>query len=142
MLMRYVTVYADSTGLFSEDECNYDNLCEVCFPEEIVIEWYNENKNACDEDTSRDLRKLISECTYEDWINDVYTADGTDGLYEFALKRGFDCGLGINDHSYVFYRDDDNFKTIVFEGTYDDCRRWCRDAGWEIDGNELEVKEV
>lgn len=41
--------------------------------------------------------------------------------------------------NWVFYRDEDNFKTIVFEGTEEECGKFCEDNNWELDGNELEL---
>ncbi len=41
--------------------------------------------------------------------------------------------------NYVFYRDENNFKTIVFEGSQEECERFCKDNNWEFDGNKLEL---
>ena len=39
-----VCVYCSSTGLFSEEECNAENLTDMLFPGWIVNEWYKENE--------------------------------------------------------------------------------------------------
>ena len=84
-----VCVYCDSTGLYTEDECAYENLCEIMFPKWIVEKWYEINKKACDAESIRELGIPESEASFEVWYNDVYTADGTDGLYDFAVENGF-----------------------------------------------------
>lgn len=140
-IMRNVTIYADTTGLFSEAECNCDNLVDMDFPEWIVKEWYRDHEYDFAQETSHDLNKPVEDCTYEDWVTHIVWAGDTDGLYDYAKERGFIGNCGIGKHSLVFYRDDNNFKTVVFEGTYDECREYGRSMGWETnDGYELEVQ--
>ena len=87
--MKMVTIgmYADQTGLFTEDEIMFDNWAEFEIPEWIVREWYKENNLV--EDTSEYLRKPIEDCTFEDWLYGVSQGDDTDGLYEFSVSHGF-----------------------------------------------------
>ena len=136
-----VCIYADSTGLFSESERNHENLTDMDFPEEIVRKWYEAHKKELDEETAYELRKPIEECTFEDWYNEISWAGDTDGLYDFSVENGHKPTFGFDKHTYVFYRDDCNFKTIVFEGDYDECREFGRENDWEYDGYELEVAE-
>lgn len=75
-----VTVYCDSTGLYTEEECNENNLCDIYFPEDIVYEWFIQNQ------INRDIDYDLDFWT---WYNDEYTADDTDGLYLFAECEGF-----------------------------------------------------
>ena len=81
-----VCIYCDSTGLFSEEECCSENLTDMMFPEWIVREWYKENEKAC----IKDCEAEHEEPCFENWINNSYTADSTDGLYNFAVQKGFD----------------------------------------------------
>ena len=39
----------------------------------------------------------------------------------------------------VFYRDDCNYKYIVFEGSQKECEAFCDENNWELDGEELEL---
>ena len=67
-----VCIYRDSTGLYTDEECNQSNLEDFDLPEEILRRWHD----AC----------FLS--SYEHWL-DEYTADDTDGLYQFAIEHGF-----------------------------------------------------
>lgn len=90
--MLLVCVYCDSTDdeLFSDGEIDYyGNLCELEFPEEIVREWYAENESDFVKETMDELGCSEEQATFSAWFEDVYTADDTDGLYWFALERGF-----------------------------------------------------
>ena len=40
--------------------------------------------------------------------------------------------------NFVFYRDDCNYKYIVFEGTQEECEKYCKENDWEFEGHELE----
>ena len=68
-----ITVYADTTGLFTEEEIEKENLAYLSFPLEIVQAYAS---------------KINPELTFEQWLND-YTADWTEGLYDFAKQQGF-----------------------------------------------------
>ena len=82
--MLAVTVYADTTGLFTEEQINWlldgpsvwGNICDILVPESIVREWY---EKYCADDDEAD--------TFEKWFKEVYTCDDTDGLHEFAAER-------------------------------------------------------
>ena len=87
--MIYVCVYADTTGLFSEDEVDIDNLCDIAFPKRIVEQYYEESKDVFDAETSRELNIPIEECTFDKWLHEVYIAEDTEELFEFARERGF-----------------------------------------------------
>ena len=74
--MMSVCVYADDSGLYTEEECDECNISYLLFPERIVLDWY------------------IEECRkYFDSFNEFlmeYTADDTIGLCWFAHLMGFD----------------------------------------------------
>lgn len=65
-----VCVFCDTTPLYTEEECDRDNLCSLQFPKHIVREWYGESTG------------------FEKWL-EKYTADETVGLYDFAKQYGF-----------------------------------------------------
>lgn len=134
-----IGMYADQTRLFTESELNFDNWVVLDIQEWIVRKWYEENNLA--EETAEELEIPLEEATFEKWLHEVSCGDDTDGLFYFAIENGDRPTTGINKHCYVFYRDDNNFKTIVFEGNYDDCRYFGREHDWKLDGNELEMSE-
>lgn len=70
-----VCIYCDSTGQFSERECEKDNLVDIDFPDHIVHAWYKYHTS--------------TEKTYDAWL-DTFIADDVDGLYDFAKKHGFE----------------------------------------------------
>ena len=45
--------------------------------------------------------------------------------------------------NFVFYRDDSNYKYIVFEGTQTECKTFCEESDWTYeteDGEEFELE--
>ena len=76
--MLRVCVYADTTGLFTEEEILSDNLCELLFPRHLVEEWYNL--------FSDEYKRKYS---FDNWYYEEYTADETDGFYTFCVLSGF-----------------------------------------------------
>ena len=78
--MLRVLVYADTTGLFTEEEMSQDNCCDLLFPRWMVEEWYNNfSEGFYDKE----------EYPFDRWYYEEYTADDTDGLYAFCVERGF-----------------------------------------------------
>ena len=137
-----VGMYADQTGLFTEYELYDENFVELIIPEWIVRKWYEENDLA--EETADVLGIPIEEATFEKWLDEVSYGDDTDGLFDFAIDNGSKptIDVDVNKKDYVFYRDDETgFKTIIFEGNYNDCRYFGRENGWEFDGHELSMWE-
>lgn len=92
-----VGMYADQTGLFSDEVVNAmlngeygfeGNWVEMEMPEWIVRHWYERRKNDFDKETAKELDIPVNEATFEDWINKVYVGEDMDGLYEFAINNG------------------------------------------------------
>lgn len=126
-----VCVYCSSTGLFSEEECYLENLTDMMFPEWIVREWYKENKKDFIEECKSDSLK---EPCFETWLNEVYTADDTDGLYEFAVEKGYDPIFdGYNSNDAVVYENYEGKTIVVFKGKYLECRKWAREHDWKYE---------
>ena len=133
----WVDIYCDSTGLFSEYECNVNNICSMSFDEDIVRKWYYDqelNKWEGDEDITYPYS------SFDQWIRESYICDEVDYLYDFAVENGDDPTFGIEGKSYVFYRDEDNYKYIVFEGNYDECRKFGRENDWVWGEDECELE--
>lgn len=126
-----VCIYCDSTGLFSEEECWSENLTDMMFPEWIVREWYKENEKECIEDCKAEHE---TPC-FENWIKNSYTADSTDGLYDFAVQKGFDPFFYMSDDikDAVAYEDHEGKTVVVFKGKYLDCRKWARKHEWKYE---------
>lgn len=126
-----VCIYCDSTGLFSEEEYCTENLTDMMFPEWIVREWYKENEKEC----IKDCEAEHEEPCFENWINNSYTADSTDGLYDFAVQKGFDPFFYMSNDckDAVTYEDYEGKTVVVFKGKYLDCRKWAREHGWKYE---------
>lgn len=131
--MIYITMYADDTGLFSEYECNRNNTVGFDVPRWILEDWYKQYEILNKDSTMIELGVSEEEATFDKWIKEVCTHDDFIGFYEFCLIKGFVPNI-IDDYEHiedkVFYIDSDGNKQIVFEGTYDECRRWCKYNGW------------
>lgn len=68
-----ISVFRDTTNLYTTDEIDEDNLCDLIFPLEIVEEYYRQQGN-----------KSVD---FKDWLS-TYTADETTTLYDFAKSKG------------------------------------------------------
>ena len=134
--MLYITTYADDTGLCSERECDFDNTVGFDVPRWILEEWFKFGKKE-----NRDMG-IDDYDTFEDWYNN-YIHDELIGFYDFCIIKGFVPNILNPDEEVedkVFYEDNEGNKQIVFEGTYDECRRWCRYHDWNYRGFELQLE--
>lgn len=130
--MMYITMYADDTGLFSERECDFDNTVGFDVPRWILEEWFKFGKAV----------GFDEEDTFEDWYNS-YIHDELIGFYNFCIIKGFVPNILNSDEEIedkVFYEDDEGNKQIIFEGNYDECRRWCKYNNWSYRGFELQLE--
>lgn len=125
-----VCIYCDSTGLFSEEEYCTENLTDMMFPEWIVREWYRKNEKECIEDCKAEHE----EPCFENWINNSYTADSTDGLYDFAVQKGFDpfFYMSSNHKDAVVYENLEYETVVAFKDEYLKCRKWAREHEWKL----------
>ena len=126
-----VCIYCDSTGLFSETECNNSNLTEMLFPVWIVEAWYKKNEKACIEECKAEG----FEPNFDNWFNKVCTADSTDGLYDFSIQSGYEPRFGIridNSPNAVTYENLEYDTVVVFKGTTMECRKWARANDWKL----------
>lgn len=134
-----VTIYCDSTGLFSEAECNTDNLTDMLFPGWIVEAWYLINE-----------KSFAPECKAEgyepnvyNWYTEIYTADDTIGLYDFAVAKRYDPVFEFPDKTQnaVVYENLEYDTVVAFKGTTMECRKWARAHNWRftIGYNDTEV---
>lgn len=74
-----IDMYADSTGLYTEAECNEDNTASFDVPVEIVREYFY-----------KELKDYYPDKTYEEWITEEYTMDDFEhGFIDLAEKRGY-----------------------------------------------------
>lgn len=128
--MIYITTYADDTGLFSERECDFDNTAGFEVPRWIIEEWLEVGEEVGFEEGD----------TFEDWY-DSYIHDELIGFYDFCIIKGFVPNLLDKEfEDKVYYEDNEGNKQVVFEGTYDECRRWCRYYNWSYRGFELQLE--
>ena len=67
-----VCLYRDATGLYTEEECNRSNLEDFDIPEDILRLWHSK----------------WFQNPFDEWLNE-FTAEDTDGLYQFSCEHGF-----------------------------------------------------
>lgn len=135
-----VCLYCDSTGLFSEEECDEDNLCDMLFPQEILREWYRTNEDAFMEASPEVIKGKLQEMkddAWKYWFDFYSTAEDTDGLFQFALDRGVTPKFGVLGNFHVYSVVEGGNRKSIHNGTYDDCRWFCREHGWKWEGHDL-----
>lgn len=79
----FISIYRDSTGRFTQEECDENNVFDTCVSYKNLHDYFMEKVRdnlKADEDTS-DARLFV------DWI-DNYTLDETEDLYDYCLNRG------------------------------------------------------
>ena len=82
-----VTIYADSTGVFTEDFTNgVTNLINVEVAESDVRQFYEEEVYEADDDV------YPTDEDFDVWINE-YTADDTTELWEWCERYGVECRI-------------------------------------------------
>ena len=81
--MQLMCVYADTTGLYTEEECLECDLAYLMFPKSIVVDWFLDGTNGNDVKLHDDF------CDFREFM-EKYTADDTLGLCWFAHLMGFD----------------------------------------------------
>lgn len=87
--MILMTVWADTTGQYTEEECNFDNMCVIELPRRIVYSYYKEREADFVAETMAELSVPKAECTFDKWVNNVYTCEDTDGLFQYAVMNGY-----------------------------------------------------
>lgn len=87
--MILMTVWADTTGQYTEEECHFDNLCIIELPRRIVYSYYKEHEADFVAETMAELSIPKAECTFDKWVNNVYTCEDTDGLFQYAVVNGY-----------------------------------------------------
>ena len=139
--MVYVTVYADNTGLFTEEECNYDNTVDLIVPYWVAKEWYLKNENENKRATMHELHIPEEEATFDRWFSSVYICEDFDGFYDYCIIKGVIPNLleqeCDNSRYKICYEDSDGYAQTLFEGTYDECRRYGRIMKWKYGKYEL-----
>ncbi len=142
--MVAVTVYADDTGLFTEEECNYCNIVDLIVPYWIVKEWYTTNEKENKESAMNELHVSEEEATFERWFNSVCICDDFIGFYDYCVVKGVIPNLleyeNDNKRYKICYEDYNKNIQTLFEGTYDECRRYGRMMKWSYLGYDLQLE--
>lgn len=135
-----VDVYADDTGLFSEEECDYNNITTLIVPRWIVEEWY---------------KQYEEEIVFDKWFGEIYTCDDFIGFYDFCIVKGYIPNLLEDEiadviEAEIFYEDvkdhdslfPETFNHTIYKGTYDECRRWGKQVNWKWKKHKLKIKVI
>lgn len=98
MIKAYeVEVYCDTIPNFPEEIIlkRDINLCILTVPENIMNEWYNIHKKEIHEDIRKEFGDIYVLNPLAFWLKNIYTADGTEDLYEFCMKRNYLPGIEL-----------------------------------------------
>lgn len=64
-------------------------ICEISVPKTIMCDWYFDHKAKVDRDLMEGFGIAEENCTIEDWLNYICTADDTEDLYEYCLDYDY-----------------------------------------------------
>ena len=79
--------------------------------------------------------------TFNDWVHDGYICEDFIGFYDFCIIKGIIPQIDTDEiDDKVFYLDNDNNKHIMFEGTYNECRRFGKMWNWSYLGYDLQLE--
>jgi len=92
----FIQVYADSCNLFTEEECDKDNMADVYAPENLVKIWYEEY--CADNYDHIDFEQWMKENTLDDFIDFI----------DFARNKGMNVSR-INNTSCVVIEDPEQY---------------------------------
>ena len=87
-----IGMYADQTGLFTEEDLDNDNTYNVDVPFDLWREWCKL--------LSKEQGRVIDPIAFED----EYTYDSTVGFYDFCMERGYEplCGWDLRHITFNF----------------------------------------
>lgn len=83
----YITIYADNTGWYTEDELNWSNMVDIKVPRELMLQWYEENPEL-EANAIKEL-KLTGSCGFYRWLMEVSECNMTDGLFAWLVDHGY-----------------------------------------------------
>jgi len=91
--MLPVGIWKDTTGQYSDEECDEDNMVTIPVPQDLLWQWYMENAEFDREQCAdQEPEGGWAEITIEDmlrWLWEEYTLDETDGLYYWLAQHNY-----------------------------------------------------
>ena len=87
-----VTIYADTTGQFTDEECDRDNTVEILVPRDLLYQWFVEtcqNDGPFFEEFTGTDPIPVTERGFLKWVYAESTADDTVELYHWLNVHGF-----------------------------------------------------
>ena len=82
----YVTIYADQTGWYTEDELNWSNMVDIKVPADLCFQWYEEHPDLAKEG-AENLDKSV--CGFYEWLMKYADCNMTDGLFDWLVNHGY-----------------------------------------------------
>ena len=83
-----MTIYRDSTGLFTRQECDLDNEFDTYVPYDTMFEYFIEKVK--DNFPAADPKEGVTDKgLFEEWL-DEYTMDATMDLYDYCKDKGIE----------------------------------------------------
>lgn len=88
-----VTIYKDTTGQYTDDECDRDNCVEIPVPKQLLLQWFRKEWNI-----DRDFEHMNKEYGYTEadvledlktWVYEESTADDSVNIYGWLMDHGY-----------------------------------------------------
>lgn len=86
--MITMSVFADTTHQYTEEEIEKDNIAEIELPRRIVWDFYKANEKQFMAVSGAYFEIPPARCNFLDWLAS-YTCTDTDELFDFAVQKGF-----------------------------------------------------
>lgn len=78
-----ISIYKDTTGQYTDDECDIDNCVEIPVPEDLLIQWFMD-KNCWNQQASAEILEDLCK-----WVYEESTCDDTCDLYHWLCAHGY-----------------------------------------------------
>lgn len=100
----YITIYADNTPWYTEEELIHSNMVDIKVPKDLLIQWYKENPDL----ETNAVKELNGEtcCGFFRWLMQFSDCDMTEGLFSWLINHGFEPRKedALRDDIHVTYK--------------------------------------
>lgn len=134
-----MTIYRDSTGLFTSEECDQDNEFNTYVPYNVLFEYFMDNVKG-NFPAADPHEGITDEGLFDEWL-DEYTMDATNDLYDYCKAKGVELTeymAPMRIYAYDIWSGD---KGIIVAKTYKEAveeYRECYDAPLDDDGYDYD----
>jgi hypothetical protein len=78
-----ISIYKDTTGQYTDDECDIDNCVDIPVPEDLLIQWFMD-ENCWNRQVSAEILEDLRK-----WVYEESTCDETCDLYRWLCGHGY-----------------------------------------------------